>query len=399
MIDKVSKSFSNFRDENSVSYEDVKLSFMYQNINGFIGKRSVILNSSLILNYDVVLFQETNIDTNFYDKIDNFSSIDGWSSINLTSTGSGEFCRGMLLAFNMDKLNCTPSLIYPPSNLLKFDIRAIKFELKFQSLTIISVYRSPSMSSSNMLEFFIGLSDFIDEQEGQIIVVGDLNVEKTRPFLSGYTQQYLLDMLNTCGLYSCFQGTTRQNVQLDYLFSNEQLIVSKIVGFQSDHSALTCEFPLCLKINVVPFNVSTSIKFINDSSILKIMEDSINVLLKSDNLCVGELILEYELLIHDISVNLAKVRKFSQHKRIPGKSRQLSSLVLNNPRNLSKVDKSIEYKRLLRLDASRRLLKKTFSESLATSLYSLVCLPGKVSNSTMCKIDPMLFYQKIYDDE
>jgi len=129
------------------------------------------------------------------------------------------------------------------------------------------------------------------------------------------------------------------------------------------------------------------------------MEDSIDVLLKSDNLCIGELILEYELIIHDISVNLAKVRKFNQHKRIPGKSRQISSLILDNPKSLSKVEKTIEYKRLLRLDASRRLLKKSFSDSLATSLYSLVCLPGKASNSTICKIDPNLFYQKIYDDE
>ena len=333
---------------------------MYQNINCFIGKRSVILNSSLILNYDIVLFQETNIDTNFYDKIDNFSSIDGWSSINLSSTGSGKFCRGMLLAFNMDKLKTSPSLSYPPSNLLKFDIRAIKFEFEFQSLTIVSAYRSPSMSSSNMLEFFIGLSDFIDEQEGKIIVVGDLNVEKSRPFLTGYTQQYLLDMLNTCGLYSCFQGTTRQKVQLDYLFSNKHLDVSANTGFQSDHLALTCEFSMLLKTNVVPFNVSTSIKYIHDSSILKVMEDSIDVLLKSDNLCVGELILEYELIIHDISVNLAKVRKFNQHKRIPGKSRQISSLILDNPKSLSKVEKTIEYKRLLRLDVSRRLLKSLF---------------------------------------
>ena len=69
MIDNVSNSFSNFHEDNSLSYDDVKLSFLYQNINGFIGKRSVILNSSLILNYDVVLFQESNIDTNFYDKI------------------------------------------------------------------------------------------------------------------------------------------------------------------------------------------------------------------------------------------------------------------------------------------------------------------------------------------
>ena len=61
MIDNVSNSFSNFHEENSLSYDDVKLSFLYQNINGIIGKRSVILNSSLILNYRTLPYKTINI--------------------------------------------------------------------------------------------------------------------------------------------------------------------------------------------------------------------------------------------------------------------------------------------------------------------------------------------------
>jgi len=75
-----------------IDFFDYNIRLLFQNVNGLVSKRSLLINSNLLYNCDLALFQETNFSDNHVD-FDNFKSI-GFSSISLSTTSSGKYSRG-----------------------------------------------------------------------------------------------------------------------------------------------------------------------------------------------------------------------------------------------------------------------------------------------------------------
>ena len=144
-----------------------------------------------------------------------------------------------------------PKLVKTPLALRRFDVRCIRMEFLCGDIFIIAAYRSPSMDNSSCIEFFELINDLIMSLSGRILLVGDLNISCGRPFIHGQLQDCLFSYITEAGLVSTFSGPTRQNCQIDYVFSNFDCSTRVTDGVKSDHRALITSF--CCKFDIFFF--------------------------------------------------------------------------------------------------------------------------------------------------
>jgi len=376
-------------------FSESKISLFYQNIDGFVGSRSLFLNSGILDLHNIVLLQETNLHSVRHANFENLS-FRNWTGVNLSTKDEGEYVRGSLLAYKNGINIPYPTIIKPEFPFDKFDIRAAKFDFVTYTLNIVSVYRSPSFKTrSTCIEFFDFLKDFVSSLTGMIIIAGDFNLDRDRLFSKNIFESVFIDNLCSLGFVSQFEGITRpkSNRQLDYILTNFDVCSVACKGLVSDHRAICTIFSLELDLIRVPTRFLSSIANVSVRTVKHIISNAVALLLKDSTITNGELLFEYECLIFDIFCFLGRNRVIDSHLRVPGLSRQISNFLLSEA-NLSSDQSRRELLRLQKLDAARRFRKFSSSNSLAQCLYSLYALPSKKS-STNCNVPAGAFEDKI----
>jgi len=214
---------------NKMMIKEEKLSIFYQNCNGFLGKRTEFLNSSILQNHNIIILQETNLKKK-HSLVDDFS-YQNFSSLILSHAETGTFCRGSLIAYNNN-------LAIPPPEIVKlnipqiYEIRCVRIMFPAEPVFFISAYRSPSMNKIQQDEFFTALQIAITAIAGKVFLIGDLNICADRYYASGITEDIFIERLTDCGLKNRFEGVTRDvsGRQLDYVFSNFDVIRVVVLG-------------------------------------------------------------------------------------------------------------------------------------------------------------------------
>ena len=146
---------SEIKKAKSIEIYDLKIFF--NNICGFKSKRQNILCSKILEDNDILIFQETMIAEQFSTKYDDFSVADKLAKIT-HYRDSSYFSQGSMFIWNPAKVSGQQ---IPLPQAEGFEISAMKFSTKYDSITIISAYRSPSMleKDGNILDFFTALVD------------------------------------------------------------------------------------------------------------------------------------------------------------------------------------------------------------------------------------------------
>jgi len=178
---------------NNINFVESNIEIFYQNCNGLVSKRVEFINSSLSNIFDIFVFQETNFHSIDHKLYCNFDACN-LQVVSLSSTDSGKWCRGMLMAYNAAKLP-HPITIDLPDACNDFDIRCHAFDFFHKRLNILSIYRSPSMTSNDCNDFFDLVQEVALTLKGLIFICGDLNVYGPRKFVAGLTEASLLDRL------------------------------------------------------------------------------------------------------------------------------------------------------------------------------------------------------------
>jgi len=137
-----------------VKIKDVKVKMFVQNINGLMSKRAKLLSSGILDNFNLFLLQETNL-ASHHVNIDNFKWF-GFSTMKLSTTESGEFCRGMFLGY---RNSISHPVIVDTKIPDKFEIRCIKINFAFESINVICAYRSPSMNNNEKGRIFYAFTE------------------------------------------------------------------------------------------------------------------------------------------------------------------------------------------------------------------------------------------------
>jgi len=125
----------NDHSSNSHSVNECILSVFFQNCNGFVNKRMNLLNSSILVNNQIIILQESNLDSKRHSHFLDFSSQD-FTALNLSSVNDGRFVRGCLLAYKNNIKLPNPHILNQ-NFLLKNSIFAALFFLSPQLLLIL----------------------------------------------------------------------------------------------------------------------------------------------------------------------------------------------------------------------------------------------------------------------
>ena len=378
---------------------EASVSLFFQNVQGFIGKRSLFANSSILDHHQIAIIQETNIHSVRHKNFENLQ-LRSWTGFNLTTVDSGKSCRGALLGFRNDLCIPVPTKVDLPSSMRDFDLACYAFDFKTKRLNIISAYRSPSMSDIECDEFFNAIQTVIGSISGLIILVGDLNVVASRPFICGLKQNVLLRRITDAGLANKFRGVTRHasNEQLDYIFANFDVRCDLVPGLNSDHYAIATSFTLSYELLKVPLRVISSLKNCSVRCIRQLIHNAVSVLLTDPTISNAELLIEYEMLIYDIVEEFGNHRIVKAHSRIAGLSRQISKHILHPPETLTQQEYFDKLRCLQKKDAARRMRKYMSSQNLGVAIQSIFAKPSKKS-SMACALHPKQFTKKILKDE
>ena len=195
-------------------------------MNGFIGKHSKFVNSSLSSQFNLYVLQESNVTADHFG-YDDWSKA-GMSCLNLSMVNSESYKRGMLLGWSphVQVSKITPAVPCP------FEIAVAKVFSGHDSFNIISAYRSPSMNPDEMLLYFDVLDEILTSSCAKTLLMGDLNISAERPLRGGMKQKCLLDRIRSQGFKSLLSAPTHDSTQLDYVFANFENVVifSKKVG-------------------------------------------------------------------------------------------------------------------------------------------------------------------------
>jgi hypothetical protein len=284
-----------------------------------------------------------------------------------------------------------------------FEIIAIRLCTATQEMTIISAYKSPSMLCSETEDFFSYLCEIINQINGQIALIGDLNIAKGRSFRLGETEDKFIDMITETGLYSRYDQPTRKKVQLDYVFSNFPGVkcmsaTDASIGVLStnDHDAICIQFEFSLDIINVPETI-ISTNDLDDEAKQAIVNFGSQQLLNHPKVSIGRLLLEKDILMWQIEVATQETRIIYAHKRVRGASRQMSATIFNE--KLDPIVKQDQLAEQRLIETARRIHKNANSPKLAHALYAIYSMTAKSNQLLECKIDPERFAAKILADE
>jgi len=347
--------------------------------------------------FDSYLFLESNI-------TEEHINMDNWDLVGLTtrllSYRDSRFKRMGSIFGHIPEVQ---SQILDFDNPNNFEIIVIRLCTASQEMTIISAYKSPSMLCSETDEFFSYLCETINQINGRIALIGDLNIAKGRHFRLGETEDKFIEMINETGLYMRYEQPTRKKVQLDYVFSNFPGVkclsatdASIDVLSSNDHDALCIQFEFSLDVIDVPETI-ISTNNLDDEAKQAIANFGSQQLLNHPGVSLGRLMLENDILLWQTQVATHRTRTIHAHKRVRGASRQMSATIFNG--NLSPIVKQDKLAEQRLIETARRIEKNINSPRLAHSLYAIYSMTAKSSQLLECKIDPERFASKILSDE
>ena len=366
-----------------------RLTIYFHNIQGFVGKRPTFLNSRLCKQFDVYVFQETNI-TPEHIHVDDWD-IAGLSTTILTHVDQENYCRGSIIGRIPEIGIKTPKIQLPR----KFEIAAVRLCTQDDSVTVISAYKSPSMSPDLTIQFFEALCEVINSIQGKIILIGDLNVAAGRYFRLNQTEDVFIQMIEQTGLRSMINRPTRRNVQLDYCFSNHPRITCSLASeidvdvlSSNDHDALCIEVDLKLDIITVPQSITSKVT-ISDDTKQQLMRVGLSALFEDMNndaqpVDIQRMILEHEILMWEIADCCYHHRIRPEQKRVRHMSRQMSRTALDTSLTPEQRCELLERQRTA--EVARRIRKNANSPRLASALYTLYSQTAKTDQLLKCKI-------------
>ena len=372
-----------------------EIRIFYNNINGFVSKRQIFLNSQVFCNHDIILLQETNIDADKHINYDNWGQ--GWSCINLTTVDTSSYRRGMMVGVR-DGIDFSVKKRFGLCQNFEIAVISIKTAKPF---SIVLAYKSPSMSHEKTEDYFQNLLEIASSLTQAHVIIGDLNISRGRRGGPGVDQGMFIDMFLDSGYESVVNSATRLNTQLDYLFSNFEISAEVQNGFLSDHKSFSITVQGCLEPVWADEKWTRVSKAIDEVSIKKIMNMGIDQLIEyqseNQNLEIGRVLVELDNLAYEIAES-CPLRKIKGHFRVPGTSRQVSEVLLNNDLETEEKEKALE--KALAADAARLLAKKCRDASTtAKSLYSICSMSTKNEAQQSCKIPADAFLQKILKQE
>lgn len=378
------------------SIELCKMSIYFNNINGYLNKRSNFLNNKIAKDFNVLILQETNVKDchKFYD---DFSYVNKLGA-NVHLCDNSYYSRGTIFAWD-------PKFV--SADILKkhtqnFEIGVVKLTSKIDTITVVSAYRSPSMINEpgKTEQFFDTLHEILGEINGKIILVGDLNLQRGRKLHHRSGEEFYLNQISSVGLKSIAKGVTHpsKNNQLDYCFTNiEDGISCDIVdGFASDHCAFNIQVDIRLKKIEMPAIYVLKWQEIDMSAITRLIDVNVTKIIQAD-MPIGRAIIEYEMLLWDIQEDIIAKRYIKPHTRLENCSRQVSATILNT--NINDSEKRKRLASNLKKDAARKLGKSLSDGSVGARLMASFNLGAKGKQILTCNIDPNKFLGEIVDDE
>lgn len=379
------------------------LKIFCNNVDGFLSKRHKFLNLDYHLKYDILIFQETNISED-HVKVDDFSLLN-LASLQFFRTNPEKKIRGSLIAWNPDKVDIH---LISKERESDFEIGIAKVSTGYNYFYLISVYRSPSLSRVETLEFFQTLHDKLLEIEGKIVIFGDLNLEK------GRTVHYKSDEFDIIRKFilrlsfkNLVSGNTHFNKigktynQFDYAFSNFSDASAYItcgfpgvglLGVDFDHAAITIEVNIKFPVVTVPIAVFFK-KDQLDQSMLKDAISEMERRIIDADLPIEQALLEMELAQLDFEHLVMTKRVIPSHTRIRGCSRQVSNEILNVSGSFGEIEARISSK--IQVDMARRIRNNLITKSFGERVMAIFNLGSKKSTMLKCNIDPEIFRREI----
>ena len=379
-----------------------QMSIYFNNINGFISKRSLFLNSSIAKDYDIVILQETNVSEE-HVKFDDFSLV-GKLGRHFFTVNNEKFCRGSLIAWDPTKIDMSFPVINSTAG---YEIGVAKAAAGVDELTIISCYRSPSMKEKdgNVTDYMTALTDTLNEVSGKVLLVGDLNLCHGRKIFHNYDEKNLLSLIEYCDMSSIVnqdthfwtdKGVEKCN-QLDYAYTNCGLEAEVTDGFDgSDHKAFSIMMKIEAEVIEIPMQVISNFNKIDPDQVQRIVDNQAQKIIDA-KISTGEAVLEMSIFISEMIEDLATYRVIPQHRRVRHCSRQISMTIFNE--NLTNKQKRILIKEQLKKDASRQLIKNTSSGRFGARIMASMNLGAKSKQLLTCKLDANDFLDSIMDDE
>ena len=255
------------------------------------------------------------------------------------------------------------------------------------------------MSSPMTVDYFECLCDIINQINGKILLVGDLNIVAGRNDDDKY-----LDMIKSTGLSSKLNKPTRKGVQLDYCFSNYPLATCELASdldiavlSSNDHDALVITVKFKLDLIKVPARYVTRDELSNQTK-NDIMKVGLSQILEANPEAPISLhTLEADILEWETKDALMDHRYVPEHTRVRHTSRQMSKTRLNPDLSPEQKFERLEAQRMT--EAVRRLQSNVNSSSLASRLYGIFSQTSKSEQLLKCNIDPEEFARKINNDE
>ena len=377
----------------------LNLSIYFNNIAGYLAKRTQFMNSMITDIYDIIILQETNIKEEHFG-YDDFS-LKKMLGMNLHYADTSYFSRGTLVAWNPNVVEAKKQIEHTAAG---HEISTIKLSSGIDSLTLISAYRSPSTKDQKgrTESYFTALVDTISKIDGKILLVGDLNLVDGRKIHHHIDEGLFLKQICNIGLRSIIRGITHPSHanQLDYAFTNipKKDISAKIIaGFNSDHHAFDIKIEIKAEIITVPKKYVIANKSIPSETIDDIVDWMVGDIIAGDNE-VGDDILELELFLWEIKNYLFDIRTIPEHRRVRGFSRQNSKVILETA--MDPQQKKLEIRKNLIKDASRNLTKNLGNNSpCGKRIMGCFSMAAKSQQILTCKLDPEGFKTDILDDE
>merc|ERR1719220_510865 len=209
-----------------------------------------------------------------------------------------DFKRGSLIAYNPENVSAT----FFETPCPQFEIGVARIASGLDEVSIISAYRSPSMKErdGNVIDYMEALVETIAAIDGKIILLGDLNLQAGRQVFHRHDESILLGMLESVGLHSAVRGITHTSIhgqnQLDYCYTNiEDIGVSLVDGFASDHRAIEVIFDLKLNVTWVPETItSTFERSFDDKLFNAVVREQVDKIIAAD-LDTGEALVQCRL--------------------------------------------------------------------------------------------------------
>ena len=373
----------------------VNLNIFFNNVGGFLSKNHIIKNDQIADEFDILIFQETNLKPDHVGTGYDDFSICNKVSLNLSLADNSKFSRGTIIAWNPNKCDINEVKRNCASG---FEIKTVLVETGFDSFHIVSAYCSPSQTRDRYNQFFNAFQDTLASIPGKILTLGDWNIDRTRRLHHPHGEGVYLQMVESTGLTSEISGITRPSsgFQLDYAYSNIDGVSTRIVDGFSDHKAFEIILDVYAKTVRLPARGIKATNSIPKALFDQLVEEHVPKLIEK-GVDTRLALMEMEILLWELTEELYTYRIIPAHTRVVGCSRQISKTILNSDMSSSEKRRKIKFQQ--QLDASRKLTKNLTNGSGGERLMASYTLGAKRKQLVRCQLSPEDFKNDILSDE